>query len=472
MRSLVVRGVLVMFALATALSAEVRSPEGDEGERRVVRAQPPPGVMERVRAVEQLIESRNDESITRFVAAQLAPALQATRTSDEWLSYLRGIRQAYQGFGTIQLRPDGEKSLAIEFGDCPGEGTPLLVDIDPAPPHLITSLRQGEAVAAVGSRPRELGPPISWDNLRDRLRAEEASGFSGSVLIVRDGQIVLHEGYGMADRAEKRANKPETIFAIGSTPIDFTKAAILKLEDMGKLSTSDPITKFLPDVPKDKVAITIDHLMTGRSGLRNFLERPGDTDPDNMWIDRKTAIARILEDELLFAPGTDHVHSHAAFGLLAAIVEIVSGQTYGEFLTAHLFDPAGMKWTSNYENIRAPAEQVAIGYGGEDYTSVNSPAQWGRTSWLVMGSGGMVSTTGDLYRWNKAMREGKLLSPAASRKYWSPPGSLLMGASQNGFVTGYTEGPESMFVLCSNVIGRDATEDLVRSLAHLVIATK
>jgi CubicO group peptidase (beta-lactamase class C family) len=107
----------------------------------------------------------------------------------------------------------------------------------------------------------------------------------------------------MADRERGRPNTTDTIYAIGSVPIDFTKAAILKLAEMGRLRTSDPITKFFAEAPEDKRAVTIDHLMTGRSGLPNFHHDSGmDADPDLTWIDRPTAIRRILSPPAKVAP--------------------------------------------------------------------------------------------------------------------------------------------------------------------------
>jgi CubicO group peptidase (beta-lactamase class C family) len=347
----------------------------------------------------------------------------------------------------------------------------LHVALESTAPHLIKEIRLGAAERPIDQGRRDgisKAPVLTWENVRDRLKAEEAAGFSGSVLLVRDGEILLHEGYGLADREKKIANRPETVFAIGSTPIDFTKAAILKLQDMGKLQLSDTITKFLPNVPEDKKSITIGHLMTGRSGLQNFHGRPGDEDPDNAWIDRETAVRRILEDELLFAPGTDRAHSHSAFGLLAAVVEIVSGEPVGSFFEKYLFQPAGMTKTTLYENIRAPTMDVAVGYRNGEVGPGESPTKWGKTSWLVMGSGGMVSTTGDLYRFQQALRDGKLLSENAQRQYGSQGQSLLVGGNMHGFYTAYTEGPGSLMFVCSNEIGRDRTKELTQELANFV----
>jgi len=462
-----VRWRLVFVALAVVANpAALRSEE-----KKVTKGNPRPELRQRVDALERFVESRNDEALARYFEQQLSPAARESKSKEQWLADLKGIRRQCADFGTVQIAPTGEWSWTVRFGGG-GRDTQVELELDGAPPHLVRGLRLGKAEPPAGKQkttaPSESRTALTWDNLRARLETEQADGFSGSVLVIRDDNVVLNEAYGMANRERKIPNRPETIFAIGSTPIDFTKVAVLKLEDMGKLKGSDPITKFVPNVPDDKKGITIEHLMTGRSGLRNFHGRPTDADLDNSWIDRDTAVRRILDDELLFPPGTDRAHSHSAFGLLAAIVEMVSGEPIGAFYKRYLFEPAGMTRTSLYEDIKAPQEEIAVGYGGGAYSTVNSPNHWGRTSWLVMGSGGMVSTTGDLHRFNKALREGKILSPLAAKKYWSPGGGVGLGASQNGFVTANTEGPDSMMFLCSNVIGRERTEGLIQDLAALV----
>ena len=442
------------------------------GQEKKTMGTPRPGVRERVAAVEKFIEARDDASLQKFVDEQFAPALRSSKTPQQWVTDLKAIRKRFSGFGGVLVSPGADSGLAIKFTDCPGEGIPLLLKVDSAPPHLITAFGIGERGAAGQKATRPPAPALTWETLNQKLKEEEANGFSGSVLVVRDGAIFLHEGYGLANRAEKIPNRADTVFAVGSTPIDFTKGAIFKLQDMGKLKMSDTIDKFLPNVPNDKKAITLDQLMTARSGLPNFLGSPEDADPDNTWIDRATALKRILGAELLFSPGSDRKHSHAAFGLLAAIVEIVSGDSYTGFLDKHLFGPAGMQNTRHYEDIRADDKDVAIGYGGTDYTPVNSPKKWEKTSWLVLGSGGMVSTTGDLHRWNRAMHEGKVLSPESARTYFAQSGGVLVGGNMHGFFTAYTTGANSSFFLCTNIIGHDRTQPLVDALANLVEGPK
>jgi CubicO group peptidase (beta-lactamase class C family) len=306
---------------------------------------------------------------------------------------------------------------------------------------------------AVVAQERETGddtPPYTWDTLAERLQGEARDGFSGSVLVVHHGKIVHSAGYGEANRDAHVANGPETIFAIGSVGIDFTRAAILRLEQDGKLSTGDPITRFIDDVPADKRGITLDHLMTGRSGLPDFFHIPGtDADPDLSWIDRDTAVQRMMSQQLLFEPGTKREQSHAAFGLLAVVVEIASGQSYGDYLSEAFFEPAGMTRTGLHEDATDIADrEFAIGYDAQSAGKINAPKYWGRTSWLVMGSGGVQSTTTDMYRWLTAIREHRTLSAAAAEKYWT--GHALAGGDDRGFFCIYTEGPDHLFVLCSN----------------------
>ncbi|MEZ5331899.1 MAG: serine hydrolase [Thermoanaerobaculia bacterium] len=274
--------------------------------------------------------------------------------------------------------------------------------------------------------------PLTWDNLAARLTAEAENGFTGAVLIVREGETVVDTGYGLANRERGIPVTPETIFATGSEPIDFTHVAILQLAQAGKLSLSDPITRFFDDVPADKRAITVEHLMTGASGLQNFHDVPGDRDPDHSWIDRDEAMRRIFAQELLFAPGEGEEHSHSAWGVLAAIVEIAGGQSYQDYTREHIYEPAGMVDTG-FNGDPVPVERLAVGYGTRSDGTINAPPYWGPTSWLVMGSGGQISTTGDTGRFYDALRENRLLEPEWTDRYF---GDGVFG-DRNGDVYGF-----------------------------------
>jgi CubicO group peptidase (beta-lactamase class C family) len=308
---------------------------------------------------------------------------------------------------------------------------------------------------------------LTWESLEQRFEVERAAGFSGAVIVLRDGKVALDAGYGLANREKEIAVTPDTVFAIGSSPIDFTKAAILLLVEDEMISLDQRIGDFFPEVPADKASITVSHLMSGRSGLRDFHDVPGDRDPDHAWIDREEAVRRILAQELLFEPGKGEEHSHSAWGLLAAIVEIASDSTYAEFVRERLFAPAGMHDTGFFGEP-VPEERLAIGYGPRSDGAINAPPYWGPTSWLVMGSGGMTSTTRDMLRWMQALRAGRVLSERSLERYWSGPGAVLEGGDMYGFTIVYTEGPDDQAILVSNSVNRTTRERFDRLARDLV----
>jgi CubicO group peptidase (beta-lactamase class C family) len=416
-------------------------------------------------AIEALVESRGIEAIEKFTAEHLADSYRESFAPGALAEHLERIRTACAGFGGITAGPADGGATRLDFMK-PNGTSSVVFRIEDAPPHRIVSmvLEAGEAAP-----PGIQVAPISWERLSERLDEEAKAGFSGTVLAVRAGKIVHHRGYGFANREKKIANGTETIFAIGSVPIDFTRAAILQLADRKQLATSDPITKFLTDVPADKRAMTIEHLMSGGSGLPDFHHLPSDADRDLSWIDRPTAIRRILAQPLKFAPGAGDAHSHSAWVLLAAIVEIVSKKSYGEYLRTEFFAPAGMTRTGNHEDAaRFPDDTFAVGYEAAPVGKLNIPKYWGKTSWLVMGSGGMQSTPNDLRLWFLGVRNGKTLSAGASEVYRSP--TMMVGGDDRGFLTMIGWQGDDLVIFCSNAHAgpRDYTATVGRRLMELV----
>ena len=316
---------------------------------------------------------------------------------------------------------------------------------------------------------QEAPEALTWDNLEAYIEAEAKAGFSGVILVVRDGEAVLDKAFGMANREEGIPNRTDTIFGIGSTPIDFTHVGILMLAQQGKLSLDDPIMKFFDNVPKDKRSITVEFLMTGRSGLQNFHGVPSDGNPDHAWIDRDEAMRRILAQELLFEPGNGREHSHSAWGVLAAILEIVSGESYQEFTKKRIFEPLGMVDTGFY-GATYPKKRMAVGYGMRSNGEINAPPYWGPTSWLVLGSGGQVSTVPDMRRFVSGMRAGKLLDAERRERLLSTWRGLLAGGSIFGYEIVYTTDPDNMMILISNYNpdgGQSVAVELAENLAAL-----
>jgi CubicO group peptidase (beta-lactamase class C family) len=239
-------------------------------------------------------------------------------------------------------------------------------------------------------------------------------GFSGAVLIAKDGQIVLEKGYGLANREAQQAYTTDLVSCIGSVTKQFTAAAVLALEMDGRLSTGDPISKYVPGVPPDKAEITIHHLLTHTAGIAGDL---GGADEEP--ITRDALVAKVLAAPLASKPGDRFEYSNEGFSLAAAIVERVSGKPYETYLRERVLVPAGLKDTG-YLEPAWPLTRLPMGYGQEG-------KPWGRVykngwlpdgpGWYLRGNGGIHSSLEDLYRWHLALAAGKVLSPGAVAKF-------------------------------------------------------
>lgn len=240
-------------------------------------------------------------------------------------------------------------------------------------------------------------------SLNSYLVKEAEDSFSGVVLIAKRGEVILHRAYGTSDVAATRANTVDTVFDIGSMAQVFTSLAVLRLEEDGLLSTSDSLQRFFPDVPQDKRRITIHHLLSHSSGLADLPaaeELPG--------LNREQTVQRILSSQLVFGPGQQYAYSEAGYRLLAALVERVSGKSFQGYLRETILEPAGLQHTGFRDEQRL-GKTMARGYqAGSDR---GTPAEWPAPGWADLGSGGMVSTAEDLFRFQAALESDKLLQP-------------------------------------------------------------
>jgi CubicO group peptidase (beta-lactamase class C family) len=243
----------------------------------------------------------------------------------------------------------------------------------------------------------------------------EKLGFSGEVLVARDGIPLLAEGYGLADRENGTRWSPATVTTLGSITKQFTAAAILALEGDGLLSVSDPIAKYFPDVPEDKRGITLQQLLTHSSGVTDP-DDIGDFDP----IGREEYVRRILGEKLAFAPGTSYQYANAGYSLLGAIVEKVSGKSYERFLRDRLLAPNGL-YETGYKLPQWGPGRLAVGYGPAERwgTVLGRPMAEDGPYWALRANGGIHSTAFDVLRWAEALRLGHALPAAAVERMWT-----------------------------------------------------
>lgn len=252
--------------------------------------------------------------------------------------------------------------------------------------------------------------------LDEYLSRLEALGYSGGLAVVKGGETVLLKGYGQADRQGAIPMRPDSVFNLGSITKPLTAAAILRLQELGKLKPSDPICRFFEGVPEDKAGITLEHLLTHSSGLESDFS-PTDYEATT----RGEYVRRALASKLLFAPGQGYEYANAGYSLLAAIIEQVSGQDYETALREMVLKPAGMTETG-YKAPRWDKARIAHGYrGGEDWgTILGRIEEPGAPYWALRGNGGLHTTLADMVRWNAALQGNAVLTAASSESYFRP----------------------------------------------------
>jgi CubicO group peptidase (beta-lactamase class C family) len=229
-----------------------------------------------------------------------------------------------------------------------------------------------------------------------------------AVLIARDGKELLEKGYGLAQVEARIPITCDTRFRIGSITKQFTAAAILRLHEQGKLNVNDPISKYFPNWPKGE-EVTLRHLLTHSSGIHNFTAKPGFQTNVTVAIPLETLIASFRNDPYDFNPGEQFRYCNSGYVLLGAIIQKVSGETYGSYLRETFFKPLGMKDTGVYLSD-APLTNEALGYSYVD-GSVRRSVDWNMSN--VAGAGNLYSTARDLSLWNEALFGGRVLSAAS-----------------------------------------------------------
>jgi CubicO group peptidase (beta-lactamase class C family) len=241
--------------------------------------------------------------------------------------------------------------------------------------------------------------------------------FSGSILIARDGKVLVSRAYGMANLELDVPNTPQTKFRLGSITKQFTAMAILILQERGKLSVQDKVKKYLPDAPKTWDEITVFHLLTHTSGIPNYTESPEFLKTLPVRVTLKELIAKFKDKPLDFKPGAKFHYSNSGYVVLGQIIETVSGQNYASFLKSVVLDPLQMNDTG-YDSGTAILKHRAAGYTRRlglipsncDYVDMSIPHA----------AGALYSTTLDLLKWDQALYAEKLVPRKAIEAMFTP----------------------------------------------------
>jgi CubicO group peptidase (beta-lactamase class C family) len=286
------------------------------------------------------------------------------------------------------------------------------VTVEPAAPHKITRF----GISGI-PRPAEfpvaaLSEPELVNALRDKLEKDAAADrFSGTAILAKLGsgapKVLFSGAYGRADREKNVANALDTRFRIGSMNKMFTATSILQLVQAGKLKLTDPLSKVMPDYPNQDLAnkVTIHHLLTHTGGTGDIfgpefsarrLELRTHTDYVNLYGKRA----------LLFEPGSEWRYSNYGMLLLGAVVEKVTGQTYYDYVTEHIFRPAGM--------TRSGSEPESEDVLGRSVGYMQQQGNWTPNTntlpYRGTAAGGGYSTVEDLLKFANALMSHKLLN--------------------------------------------------------------
>lgn len=290
-----------------------------------------------------------------------------------------------------------------------------------------------------------------------------------AVAVLRDGQLVFAKGYGRSNVELAAPVTTKTVFRIGSLTKQFTAAGVLLLAEQGKLKIDDKLSLYLPDFPRAN-EVTLRDLLDHTSGIHNFTEGPVIDKISRNGATVQELVADIAGQTPLydFEPGTGWWYSNSNYALLGAVIEKVSGKSWGAFMKSEVFDKLGMADTAA-DDARDVVPGRASGYslvGGTpgkfhnaDFTDMSVP----------FAAGALRSTVEDMARWNAGLFGGTLLRPE-SLKEMLAPGRLRNGAEDQTAIAwpgGKAFAPPAGYVPGPYAFGLDHhTQDGRRVMGH------
>ena len=238
-----------------------------------------------------------------------------------------------------------------------------------------------------------------------------------AVLIAKKGEVLLEKGYGTANIELSVPMKSDMVFRIGSITKQFTAMAILQLADKGQIALTDSIQKFIKDFHFKGKTITIENLLTHTSGIKGY-EQIDPKVPNAMRIDfsPKTVIDSLDKLSLEFDPNTRYNYSNSNYFLLGYIIEQVSGKSYHQYIKENIIEPAELSSTF-YESQTHLIPNRANGYSLSDGKYWNADFI---SMALVYSAGALRSNVSDLYKWHKALYEGKIVKKETFLKAIQP----------------------------------------------------
>jgi D-alanyl-D-alanine carboxypeptidase len=264
-----------------------------------------------------------------------------------------------------------------------------------APVDAVGSLRLAAAVDSIA---------------RHAMREQSIPGLS--VAIVKDGRVLLEQGWGSERGRRPRAATAATTYQIASVSKQFTAAAVLRLVEEGRIGLGDPVSAYVDGLPPPYREVTLGRLLNHTAGVPNFTDffrrfrRP---------LRPRELVDSLAGRRLLFTPGTGFRYSNSGYYLLGLVIERVTGGSYADYLRKEFWEPLEMAET---ENCGDHADPVPAGYARDRRGVAVGAAPWHPS--VLFAAGSLCSTVGDLAKWSVALGEGRVLAAESYRQMTSP----------------------------------------------------
>ncbi len=259
------------------------------------------------------------------------------------------------------------------------------------------------------------GQPLT-SPIETLMRDYSGSVPGASLLVIRDGHIVVRQSWGLSNVEDNVAAHPTTNYRLASVTKQFTAAAILLLAQDDKLDLSDKVTTWLPSLPASYSSVTIHQLLTHTSGIIDY----EDLIPDTATVQVHDAdVLRLLytKDSVYFVPGTSYRYSNSGYALLALIIERVSGKRFASFLSERIFAPLGMTHTVAHQDGIDIVSDRAFGYASKNGKWIRHDQS---VTSAVLGDGGIYTSIDDMAKWDAAQYDSRILQEQWRRVAFTP----------------------------------------------------
>jgi CubicO group peptidase (beta-lactamase class C family) len=284
-------------------------------------------------------------------------------------------------------------------------------------PTLVGVLLLALAVPALAQQAPPADPATVAAKVEEYMQAQTAhNGFTGTVLLARNGKPLIAKGYGFANVEWQIPNTPATKFRIGSVTKQFTSMVIMMLREQGQVKVEDSVCQYVAPCPDTWKPVTIHHLLTHTSGIPSYtgLAEWRKVMMVPQTIDQMLGFFRDLP--LQWTPGEKYAYNNSGYFLLGVVIEKITGKKYEEVVREMIFAPLGMSATG-YDWTSAIIPQRAAGYVGSGKALANAPPLDMQQPYAA---GSLYSTVEDLLTWDQALYTEKLLPAAAKEKMWTP----------------------------------------------------